>query len=273
MPTINARDGTEIYYKDWGAGRPVVLIHGWPLNADMWEYQMTALAAQGLRCIAHDRRGFGRSGQPWSGYDYDTLTDDVATLIDALDLTDIVLVGFSMGGGEVARYLSRHGSKRVAKAVVVGSVLPFLLKTTDNPGGVEPAMFDGIRAAIAADRQQFFAEFGKMFTGANRPGSRVSDGALRWTWLMAMQASLKATLECVRAFSETDFRPDAKAFTVPTLIVHGDDDQIVPLELSSALTAKLIAGAKLSVYQGAPHGLYLTHRDRLNGELLAFAGK
>jgi len=273
MPTIETRDGTEIYYKDWGSGRPVVLIHGWPLHADMWEYQMTAMAAQGLRCIAPDRRGFGRSAHPWSGYDYDTLADDVATLIDSLDLRDIVLVGFSMGGGEVARYLSRHGSTRIARAVLVGSVLPFLLKTRDNPGGVEPATFDGIRASITADREQFFADSGKAFAGANRPGSKVSDGALHWTWLMAMQASLKATLDCVHAFSETDFRQDAKSFTIPTLIVHGDDDQIVPFEVSRTVTAKLIPAARLSVYQGAPHGLYLTHKDRLNSELLAFAGE
>jgi pimeloyl-ACP methyl ester carboxylesterase len=270
MAIIETDDGTEIYYKDWGSGQPVVFCHGWPLNADMWEYQMNFLAAEGFRCIAYDRRGFGRSDQPWEGYDYDTFAADLSDLIDALELEDVILVGFSMGGGEVARYIGRYGTDSVARAVLVSAVPPFLMKSADNPQGVDRSVFDGIRAGIAADRPQFFAEFGKAFTGANRPGSKVSQGILDWTLFLALQASLKGTLDCVDAFSETDFRDDLQAFDVPTLVIHGDDDQIVPFEISGKASAAAIEGAQLKVYHGAPHGLYFTHKDQLNADLLAF---
>jgi len=270
MPTVKTRDHTEIYYKDWGAGKPIVLCHGWPLNADMWEYQMNFLASRGLRCVAYDRRGFGRSSQPWTGYDYDTFADDLAALIETLNLTDITLVGFSMGGGEVARYIGRHGTGRLAKAVLIGAVTPLLIQRTDHQAGVPRTVFDGIRAGIEADRPQFFSEFGKPFLGANRAGAKVSDGVLAWTLAMALQASLKGTLDCVNAFSETDFRPDLKKFDVPALIIHGDDDQIVPIDIAGREAAKMIAGARLEVYPGAPHGLYFTHKDRLNEDLLSF---
>jgi pimeloyl-ACP methyl ester carboxylesterase len=270
MPTIETRDGTEIYYKDWGAGRPVVFIHGWPLSSDMWEYQMVSLASQGLRCIGYDRRGFGRSSQPWTGYDYDTFADDLKTLIETLDLKDVTLVGFSMGGGEVARYIGRHGLQRISKAALVGAVTPLLLKRDDHPDGVERATFDGIRSGITADRPQFFSDFGKAFMGANRSGANISQGVLDWTLFMAMQASLKGTLDCVAAFSETDFRPDLKAFKLPTLIIHGDDDQIVPLEITGRAAAKAIPGSRLQVYKGAPHGLYFTHQEQMNTDLHSF---
>jgi pimeloyl-ACP methyl ester carboxylesterase len=270
MPTLTTSDKTEIYYKDWGAGRPVVLCHGWPLNSDMWEYQMEFLASRGLRCIAHDRRGFGRSGQPWGGYDYDTFADDLATLLDTLDVKDATLVGFSMGGGEVARYIGRHGAKRVSKAVLMSAVTPLMLKTDDHPEGVPMEVFDGIRAGITADRPQFFTEFGKAFTGANRPKSKVSQGILTWTTIMALQAGLKGTLDCVNAFSETDFRPDLKKFNLPTLVMHGDDDQIVPIDLTARAAAKAISGAQLIVYPGGPHGMYFTHKDQINADLLTF---
>ncbi len=270
MAMIKTSDGTELYYKDWGSGKPIVFSHGWPLNADMWEYQMEFLASHGLRCIAHDRRGFGRSSQPWTGGDYDTFADDLAALINALDLQDVTLVGFSMGGGEVARYIGRHGSNRVSKAALLGAVTPFLLKTADNPDGVDKSVFDGMRAGITADRAEFFNGFGKVFMGADRPGSKVSPGALTQTHSMALMASLKSTLDCVIAFSETDFRPDLKAFSMPTLIVHGDDDAIVPIDLTARLAAQMVTGSKLEVYPGAPHGFCFTHKDRLNADLLAF---
>lgn len=270
MPVFKTRDATDIYFKDWGSGKPVVFCHGWPLNADMWESQMTFLATNGFRCIAYDRRGFGRSGQPWTGYNYDTFADDLKSLIKELDLDEVTLVGFSMGGGEVARYIGRHGVKRIAKAVLIGAVPPFLLKTADNPGGVDRAVFDGMRAGIAADRTQFFRDFGPVFMGANRPGALVSQGSLDWNLFLGMQASLKGTLDCVTAFSETDFRADLKAFDIPTLVIHGDDDQIVPFELSGQLAAKAIKGASLEIYKGAPHGLFITHKVQLNADLLAF---
>lgn len=272
MAMFKAQDGTEIYYKDWGSGKTVVLAHGWPLNADMWEYQMQFLASKGLRCIAYDRRGFGRSSQPWSGNDYDTFAGDLATLMETLDLKDVILAGFSMGGGEVARYLGRHGADRVSKAVLIGAVTPFLLKTADNPQGVDRSVFDGMRAGIAADRPEFFRNFGMRFMGSDRLGSKVSEGALTWTLSMALQASLKSTLDCVTAFSETDFRGDMRAFTMPTLIIHGDADAIVPIDLSGRLAAQMIPGSRLEVYPGAPHGLYFTHNDRMNEDLLAFVG-
>ncbi|MCA8405825.1 alpha/beta hydrolase [Burkholderia cenocepacia] len=271
MSTFTTRDGVSIHYKDWGSGRPVVFIHGWPLNADMWDVQMHHVASHGLRGIAYDRRGFGRSGQPWSGYDYDTLADDLATLLETLDLHDVTLVGFSMGGGEVARYIGRHGTRRIAKAVLIGSVTPLVARRDDHPEGVDVAVFDGIRAGIVADRAAFFDGFWPLFTGSNRGGSTVSRAALGWTSVMALQGGLKGTLECVRAFSETDFRADLQRFDVPTRVIHGDDDQTAPLALTGAATAKLVPHATLSVYEGGPHALYLTHAARLNDELLAFA--
>ncbi|AOJ77918.1 alpha/beta fold hydrolase [Burkholderia ubonensis] len=271
MSTFTTRDGVSLHYKDWGAGRPVVFIHGWPLNADMWDAQMHHLASRGLRCIAYDRRGFGRSGQPWHGYDYDTLADDLATLIETLDLRDVMLVGFSMGGGEVARYIGRHGTGRVAKAVLVGSVTPLVARRDDHPDGADIAIFDGIRAGILADRAAFFESFWPLFTGSNRAGSTISRAALDWTTFMALQAGLKGTLDCVAAFSETDFRPDLDKFDVPTLVIHGDDDQTAPLSLTGAVTAQRVRHATLSVYERGPHALYLTHAQRLNDELLAYA--
>ena len=270
MPIFESRDRTSLYYKDWGTGRPVVMCHGWPLNADMWEYQMLHLASHGFRCIAPDRRGFGRSGQPWSGHDYDTFADDLAALMNSLDLKDATLVGFSMGGGEVARYLARHGTSRVAQAVLISAVTPFLLKTPDHPEGVERSKFDDIRAAIVADRPEFFAKFGRNFYGVDLPGAQVSASILDWTLSMAMQASIKGTLDCVGAFSETDFRPDMTAFDLPTLIVHGDADAIVPIGVTAVAAAKAITGAKLEIYEGAPHGLWFTHAARLNADLLGF---
>ncbi|KVD72096.1 arylesterase [Burkholderia ubonensis] len=270
MNMLTTSDGVSIHYKDWGAGRPVVFIHGWPLNADMWDVQMHHLAAHGFRCIAYDRRGFGRSGQPWTGYDYDTLADDLAALIDTLDLHDVTLVGFSMGGGEVARYIGRHGTRRLAKVVLMGAVTPLIARRDDYPEGVDVAVFDGIRAGILADRAAFFESFWPLFTGSNRAGSTISRAALDWTTFMALQAGLKGTIDCVRAFSETDFRADLGKFDVPTLVIHGDDDQTVPLALTGAATAKCVPHAQLSVYEGGPHALYLTHADRLNEELLAF---
>ena len=270
MSTIKTHDGTEIYYKDWGTGQPVVFSHGWPLNADMWEYQMTFLASRGYRVVAHDRRGFGRSSQPWTGYDYDTFADDLAAVINHLDLKNIIIVGHSMGGGEVARYIGRHGTKRVAKAVLIGAVTPFLLKTADNPTGLDMSVFDGLRAGIAADRLQFFADVSQAFYGANRPGAKVSKGTLDWFFGMSELATYKSCYDCVKAFSETDFRGDLKKFDIPTLVVHGDDDQIVPIAVSAMLSSKLVKNATLKVYPGAPHGLCSTLKDKVNADLLAF---
>jgi non-heme chloroperoxidase len=270
MPFIEARDGTPLFFKDWGSGRPVVLIHGWPLNADMWEYQMLHLAAHGLRVIAYDRRGFGRSGQPWSGYDYDTFAEDVAAVIERLQLNDVVLVGFSMGGGEVARYLARHGSGRVGAAVLIGSVTPFLLQTPDNPQGAPREVFEEMVAGLQNDRPAFLAGFGRSFFGADQPASRISPEWLAWAQGLALQASPKATIDCVRAFGETDFRPDMAAFRLPTLVIHGDADAQVPLVISGRLTAQMIPNAELMVYEGAPHGLFATHKDQLNADLLRF---
>jgi non-heme chloroperoxidase len=270
MPTIETPDGTQIYYKDWGSGPPVVFIHGWPLNADMWEYQMPWLTAQGFRCIAYDRRGFGRSSQPWAGYDYDTFADDLAALLDRLDLQGVTLVGFSMGGGEVARYLSRHGTGRIAKAVLVAAVTPFLLKTPDHPDGADRSVFDGIVASLNDDRPNFLAGFAKSLYGVGLLSKPVSDEQLQWSLNLAMQASPKATIDCVRAFGHTDFRPDMRAFTVPTLVIHGEADATVPIDISGRAAARAIPGARLIVYAGAPHGLFITDKDRLNGDLLEF---
>ena len=270
MPTIETRDGTKLYCNDWGAGTPVVLVHGWPLSSNMWEYQSVFLASQGLRVVAYDRRGFGRSTQPWTGYDYDTMADDLAAVMEALDLRGATLVGFSMGGGEVARYLGRHGAARVAKAALVSAVTPMLLQTPDHPEGVDRSVFDGIVDGLKADRPGFLASFGKKFFGVGPLTFSVSSEILQWSLMMAMQASPKATLDCVRAFSETDFRADLRGFSVPTLVVHGDADTTVPIDVAGRAAAKLVPQARLLEYPGAPHGLFYTERDRLNADLLQF---
>jgi pimeloyl-ACP methyl ester carboxylesterase len=272
MNFVTTADGTRLYLKDWGTGTPVVLIHGWPLSADSWDDLALALADAGHRVIAYDRRGFGRSSQPWSGYDYDTLADDVATVIAETGATDAVLVGFSMGGGEVARYMSRHGGRSVAKAVLIASVLPYRLKTHDNPAGTEQAAFDKSADAIKADRAKFYTGFFKTFFGVDAAASPVSQELLDWARGVAMQASLKATLECARSFSRTDFRGDLPAFKVPTLIIHGTEDKTVPIDASSRAAAKGIAGSTLIEYEGAPHGLFATHKERLTADLLDFVG-
>ena len=270
MPHIKTEDGISLYYKDWGRGKPVVFIHGWPLNADMWEYQMTTLARQGLRCIAYDRRGFGRSEQPGSGYDYDTFAADLKALLDGLDLHDVTLVGFSMGGGEIARYLSRHGAGRIAGAVLLSSVVPYLLKTPDHQDGADRGVFDQMVGGLETDRPHFLANFGKGFYGVGLLSKPVSTEILDWSLWMAMQASPLATIECVRAFSETDFRADLAAFTVPTLVIHGDADQTVPPAISGRVAAAGIAGARYIEYAGAPHATFMTEKDRVCQDLLDF---
>ena len=271
MPTITTSDGTEIYYKDWGSGQPVVFSHGWPLNADSWEAQMLYLASNGYRAIAHDRRGHGRSSQPWDGNEMDTYADDLAELIDALDLQDIVLIGFSTGGGEVARYIGRHGTARVAKAALVSSVPPFMLKTEDNPGGVPIEVFDGLRAGSIADRAQLYRDLADgPFFGNNREGAEVSQGTRDAFWRQGMQAGHRNALECIAAFSGTDFRGDLAKFDVPTLVIHGDDDQVVPFSVGGQASAAMIEGAVLKVYPGAPHGITDTHKQQLGDDLLAF---
>lgn len=270
MNTLTTKDGAQLYYKDWGSGQPVVFSHGWPLSADAWEDQMLFLGARGYRCIAHDRRGHGRSSQPWDGYDMDTFADDLLALVETLDLRQVIHVGHSMGGGEVARYLGRHGTQRVAKAVLIAAVPPLMLKTAANPGGLPMDAFDKIRAGVLADRSQFFRDLTLPFYGANRPGTKVSQGLRDGFWRQGMQASLKGVFDCIKAFSETDFTEDLKTFDVPTLILHGDDDQIVSIGDSALLAARLVKGSTLTVFPGASHGLCSTHKDQVNADLLAF---
>jgi non-heme chloroperoxidase len=271
MGTLTTRDATQIYFKDWGRGRPVVFCHGWPLTSDSWESQMLHLASRGFRCVAHDRRGHGRSSQPWHGNDMDTYADDLAALFDKLDLHEATLVGFSTGGGEVARYVGRHGTRRLAQVVLVSAVPPLMLRTKANPGGLPIEAFDGFRAEQLADRAQFFRNVATgPFFGANRPGAKVSQAVIDWWWTQAMACGHRNTLECIKAFSETDFTEDLKRIDVPTLVIHGDDDQVVPIDAAGRATARIVKGARLLVYERAPHGLTDTHKERLNADLLAF---
>lgn len=271
MPTITTKDGAQIFYKDWGSGQPVVFSHGWPLNADAWDEQLFLFASNGFRAIAHDRRGHGRSTQTWNGNDMDTYADDLATLVTTLGLTNVIHIGHSTGGGEVTRYIGRHGTTRVAKAVLVDAVTPGLLKTPKNPDGMPLQLFDQIRAGVLADVSQYWEDFSLSFYGANRSGAKVSQGILDRFWLLAMQCGLVAAYECVKAFSESDFTEDVKKFDIPTLIIHGDDDQVVPIAVGGLRSAKMIKDATLKVYKGAPHGLMSTHQQQFNADLLDFA--
>ncbi|EXU77234.1 alpha/beta fold hydrolase [Erwinia mallotivora] len=269
MSTFTAQDGTQIYFKDWGKGKPVIFSHGWPLDADMWDSQMYFLAERGFRVIAWDRRGFGRSDQPWQGYDYDTFASDINDLLQHLDLRDVTLVGFSMGGGDVSRYIGKYGTDRVASLVLLGAVTPLFIKTDDHPEGVDKSVFDEIKAGLIKDRAQYISDFATPFYGLNK-GMSISDGVLTQTLNMALLASLKGTLDCVTAFSETDFRPDMTKITVPTLIIHGSNDQVVPFEATGKLAAEMIKQSQLKIYDGAPHGFAVTHQQQLNEDLLAF---
>ena len=270
MPTVKANDGTELYVKDWRQGRPVILIHGWPLNADSWEHQALALAEAGYRVVSYDRRGFGRSGQPFSGFDYDTMADDLACVIDTLGLKDATIAGFSMGGGEVARYITRHGTQKLRQAVLVSSIAPFMAKTGDNPDGVPDEVFEDMKAGVRKDRAAFMGDFFDDFYGEGTDAGGVSDAVLDWTWSMAMMGSIKATLDCIDAFAKTDLRPDMENFDIPTLVVHGTGDKIVPIDTAGRKAAKMIKGATLKEYEGAPHGLTATHADQLTQDLLDF---
>ena len=270
MSTIKTKDGAEIFYKDWGQGQPIVFSHGWPLNGDAWDEQLSFFAARGYRAIAHDRRGHGRSSQTWQGNEMNTYADDLAQLFEELDLQKAVVVGHSTGGGEITRFIGRHGTKRVAKAALIGAVPPLLLKTENNPEGIPIGEFDGLRMAITHDRSQFYKDFSLPFYGKNRAGSKVSQGLLDQFWLQCMQVGLRNVVECIKAFSETDFTEDLKKFDVPTLILHGEDDQIVPIGISAMRSSKLVKNATLKVYQGAPHGLTATHQEQFNADLLAF---
>ncbi|KKB07995.1 alpha/beta fold hydrolase [Devosia chinhatensis] len=270
MPYLETRDGTELYFKEWGEGRPVILLHGWPLSADSWDDGALAFANAGYRAIAYDRRGFGRSDQPWTGYDYDTLSDDLADVIEATDAEDAALIGFSMGGGEVARYMSRHGGRNVTQAGLVASVVPYMLKTADNPDGTPQDVFDGMTEGMKADRAKFFTDFFKTFFGLSLLDHPTSDDEAHHAWLVAMQAGLRPTLACAEAFATTDFRPDLASFSVPTLIVHGTADKTVPIDAAGRAAAKGIANSTLVEYEGAPHGLFATHKDQLIADLLDF---
>jgi non-heme chloroperoxidase len=270
MCTITTKDGTQIYFKDWGSGQPVVFSHGWPLSADAWDDQMVFLGNHGYRCIAHDRRGHGRSGQPWNGNEMDTYADDLAALVETLDLKNAIHVGHSTGGGEVARYIGRYGTKRVAKAVLIGAVPPMMLKTAANPGGLPIDAFDQIRAGVLADRSQFLKDLTTPFYGANWPGAKVSQGLRDSFWMQGMLAGFKGLIDCIKAFSETDFTEDLKKFNVPTLILHGDADQIVPIGAAAMLSSKIVEGSTLKFYPGAPHGMCSTLKDQVNGDLLEF---
>lgn len=267
---ITTKDGTQLYYKDWGTGQPVVFSHGWPLSADAWEDQMMFLAERGFRCIAHDRRGHGRSDQPWNGNEMDTYADDLAAVVETLGLKDAIHVGHSTGGGEVARYIGRHGTQRVAKAVLISAIPPLMLKTESNPGGLPINVFDDMRAGVLADRAQFFRDLSIPFYGYNRPGAKESPGVRDSFWLQGMMAGFKGVYDCIKVFSETDHTEDLKRFDVPTLILHGDDDQIVPIGASALLSSKIVKDAVLKVYKGAPHGMPSTLKDRVNADLLAF---
>jgi non-heme chloroperoxidase len=271
VSNFTTSDGTQLYYKDWGAGQPIILMHAWPLNSDTWEYQMNFLAARGFRVIAYDRRGFGRSSQPWAGYDFDTFANDLHQLIEGLELQDVVLVGHSMGGGEVARYLGRHGSRRVAKAVLVSAVTPLMIRRDDHPEGIAPAVFDGLRAGILSDRSAFLSKLVPVLMLGGQGNPAVSQPMLDATVALGLQAGLKGMLDSVEAFSATDFRADLKKIDVPTLVIHGDCDGAVPFEVTGKAAAAMIRDVRLKVYEGAPHSLYFTHKDRLNEDLLAFA--
>jgi non-heme chloroperoxidase len=273
MPTVKTKDGAEIFYKDWGHGPVVMFSHGWPLNADAWEDQLFTLASQGYRAIAHDRRGHGRSSQTWAGNDMDTYADDLAAVVHALDLHEVTHVGHSTGGGEVTRYIGRHGTSRVKAAVLVSAIPPTMLKTERNPEGLPIEVFDAIRKGVATDRSQYYYDLAEFFYSANRPGAKVSQGIKDAFWLQSMQAGLKGSYDCIRQFSESTFYDDLAKFDVPTLIIHGDDDQIVPIDDAGRKSVELVRGATLTVYPGAPHGLMVTHRDRFNADLLAFLRK